>query len=437
MTASGGSGGLGSDPRRFYTGGRVVGGMSLPAIDYIEWIEGRPEAVEHDLGSSDLRGAGDRDVSRIVPDGLAKLTDPGPDATLRELVAEAYDVAPETVLLTPGASLANAIAAATALDATQDRLDEASEDGESEDGESTPAETADHPNIPDGFDPEGGVLVEKPAYEPLVDTPQLFGARIDRFLRPDEEDWTLSPERVEAAVMDDTALVTVTNRHNPSGRLTDRETLRATAEAAGEVGAHLLVDEVYAPYVVDPVDGGDGFGDDEAAPDTHPAFGGVTAAGLSNTVVTGSLTKFHGLGGLQVGWLVADSAFVERAERVAQHFPSLAGPSHALARRAMVHREALEMESRELLARNAALLEEFVDRRQDLVGPVYDGSTYALLAHESADGDAVAEAALDADLLVVPGRFFEAPERFRVSLGRDTKHVREALEVLDGVLDDL
>ncbi len=392
--------------------------MSLPVIEYIEWITGRPAAVDYDLGSSDLRGTGDHDESRVVPPALDGLETPADAATVAECVAAAYDVTTSEVLVTAGASLANAVAAATALDAAQERL------VESESRE--PSDTSHLDSFPDGFDPAGRVLVEKPAYEPLVDTPQLFGARVDRFRRTEDDDWRLDPDRVAAAVMEETALVTTTNRHNPTGRLADRETLRAAADAAGTVGARLLVDEVYAPYVVGgPPDAG------------RHAFGGVTGAGIDDTVVTGSLTKFHGLGDLQVGWLVADADFVARAERVATHFPDLAGPSRALACRAFAHRERLERDSRELLARNAALLDSFVAGRDDLAGPVYEGASYAFLDHETADGDAVTETALDRGLLVVPGRFFETPERFRLSLGRDTAHVREALDVLGTVLDDL
>ncbi len=388
--------------------------MSLPTIEYIGWIEGRPGTVEHDLGTSDLRGAARRNPESVVPEELADLASPG-EVPLSASVADAYGVDSESVLVTPGASLANAVAALTALDAAESRLD----------GDRGDPDAVDHlGGVPDGFDPAGSVLVEKPTYEPLVDTPQLFGARIDRYLRRADGDWHLDADRVEAALREDTALVTATNRHNPTGRLSTRDTLAEVAAVVRAADARLLVDEVYAPYVVD---GGDG----------ERAFGGVTAAGIDGTVVTGSLTKFHGLGDLGVGWLVADPEFVDRADRVARHFPSVAGPSRALGRRTFAHREHLERESGELLARNAALLAEFVADRADLVGPVYEGSSYALLAHEDADGDAVAETALDRDLLVVPGRFFETPERFRVSLGRDTEHVREALDVLGGVLDDL
>jgi aspartate/methionine/tyrosine aminotransferase len=166
----------------------------------------------------------------------------------------------------------------------------------------------------------------------------------------------------------------------------------------------LLVDEVYAPYTTDPTEG---------------AFGGVTAAGIDDAVVTSSLTKFFGLGGLRIGWIVADTGFVDRA------------------RRALYNREDLARRSRELLAKNADHLATFVADRPDVTGPVYGDNTYAFLEYDGADGDAVAAAAEKRDLLVVPGRFFDDPDRFRVSLGRDPDHVEAALSVLDEVLEDL
>lgn len=187
-----------------------------------------------------------------------------------------------------------------------------------------------------------------------------------------------------------------------------------------DAGGRLLVDEVYAPMVAEPGDG---------------PFGGVTAAGLERTVVTGSLTKFHGLGGLRIGWLVADAEFVATAREVAYHFGALAAPSTALAERALAHRESIERQSRELLRTNHAQLSSFVDGRDDVVGEVPPDSTYAFLGHEEADGDEVVAAANDRDLVVVPGRFFDDDDRFRVSLGRDPDHVSAALSVLGEVLD--
>jgi aspartate/methionine/tyrosine aminotransferase len=87
------------------------------------------------------------------------------------------------------------------------------------------------------------------------------------------------------------------------------------------------------------------------------------------------------------------------------------------------------------LRRNHRLLSEFVAAREDLSGRVFAGAPFAFLAHESADGDAVVEAARERDLLVVPGRFFEDDDRFRVSLGGDPDEMAAALDVLGEALD--
>jgi aspartate/methionine/tyrosine aminotransferase len=371
----------------------------FPRIEYVHWILPRIEAATHDLGSSDLRPeAGEPD--RVIPARLADL--PTPEADLRTLVAEAYGVDVDRVLVTPGASAANLLATAVALD-------------ESADG-SAEAGTGTNP---------GRVLVEKPGYEPHVATPRGLGATVDRYRRG--ERWALDPDRVRAAAMDETCLVVASNRHNPSGARADRGTLAAAAEAAVSAEARLLVDEVYAPYGTANV-GGDGDG---------CAFGGPTAAGLPNTAVTGSLTKFWGFGSLRVGWLVAEPSFVDRAREAGVHLSAVAGPSRALARRALASREGLAADRRERCLTNHDLLRSFVASRTDLDGQVFEGCPYAFLTHESADGDAVAAAAWEEGVLVVPGRFFGAGEGVRVSLGGPPGEAETALAAFGGALDGL
>jgi aspartate/methionine/tyrosine aminotransferase len=365
----------------------------FPPIAYLEWIEGRPAAATYDFGSSDLK----RDCSGVVPPRLRGLTDPPDEVELETQIADTYGpaVEPENVLVTAGATQANALAAATALG-------------------------------PDG--PRGGdareVVVESPGYEPLHSTPRGLGAGVGTVAR-DPADHRLDPEVVAQAVTDETALVTVTNRHNPSGRLTDRETLAMVAGHAARHDAVLLVDEVYAPF--------DGQG--STGPGT--AFGGPTAAGLERTVITGSLTKFLGYGPLRVGWLVGPAAFVDRARSAFWHLPSVAHPSRHLARRIFANLDRVVEHSHERVRENHALLAEFAADRDDLTGDVPDGSTMALLAHERATGDEVTEAALDAGVLVVPGRFFGSPEGFRITLGKRGDEMARGLDVLGEVLDDL
>jgi aspartate/methionine/tyrosine aminotransferase len=370
----------------------------FPAIEYLEWIDGRPDAVAHDLASSDLRPTTHADGP--IPDRLADRADPPGEPRVDALVADQYGVAPENVLVTAGASNANALAFAVAAQplARDPRAGDADDD-ERDAGRSR-------------------VLVEKPGYEPLTATPEGFGARVDRFMRPQG---VLDPARVDGALADGTELVAVTDRHNPTGRRADRDAIAAAADVVADADARLLVDEVYAPFTTTPTD---------------EPFGAPSMAGTDGVVATGSLTKFLGLGGLRIGWLVADEAFVDAAERVRHHLPSVARPSVALARRALHHLDDLAADSRRRIHRNHELLAAFAADRNDLAGHVHDGATYALLEHDDVDGTTLAEHALDAGVLVVPGRFFDRPEAVRVSLGRPTQQVTAALDALDDALDD-
>lgn len=361
----------------------------FPPLEYLEWMRGRPEAALHDLGASDLRG--NRDSGTVVPEAVASRPDPPAGVTVETLLATAYGVEPEHVLVTAGASHANFLAEAALLGRTP-----------------KPEKRT--------------VFVEEPGYEPLVKTPRALGATVDRFARESDSEYAVEPERLEETLTDETALVILTNRHNPSGQLTRREILGEVAAVVADAGARLLVDEVYAPYSTD--GSGDG------------PFGGVTACGLEETLVTGSLTKFFGRGDIQIGWLIGDPEIVAEARQIMEHVPTVGGVNRAMARRLLYDQEAIAAESRELLAGHADRLQRFVTERPHLSGPVFDGSTFGFLKHDRMDGDAIAERAAQAGVLVVPGRFFDEPDRFRMSLGRAETDTEAALRAFGDVLDE-
>lgn len=382
------------------------------SIDYLDWIRGRPSAATHDLGSSDLDPTPRTGGPDVVPPRLRGL--PAADRPVAALVADEYGVSPDHVAVTAGATHANFLLAGAALTRARER-----------DGTGTPR-----------------VLVESPGYEPLVRTPAALGGRVARFDRADGR--RLTPDRVRGALAgdatgaDDTtqtaaaasaadgapALVTVSNRHNPTGTVADRETLAAVADAVAARDAVFHVDEVYAPY-------------GEGGADGRTAFGGPTAAGLPNTVVTGSLTKFHGLGGVRLGWAVGPPRLIERVRQVRSYVPGVAEPSRALARRFFAARDRLVETARRHCRANAAALAEFCDERSDVTATLAPQCPFGLLAHDRVDGDELAAAADDAGVLVVPGRFFDRPAAVRVSLGRAPEDCRAALSALGGVCDGL
>lgn len=358
-------------------------------LTYLEWINERHDAVEFDLASSVLP------ATPTQPDEIREQADRPQDETLSDAIAATYPTAePSDVVVTAGASHANLLVAMAAITRAN------------RDGVASPT-----------------VAVESPGYEPLVETPRGLGASIERVPRPADREYDVDLAALEDTVDEKTALVTITNRHNPSGRLLDRERLAEVAAVVSSVDATLLVDEVYAPLVLP---------DDRNA---TGAIGAPTAAGLPNTVVTQSLTKFFGAGGLRIGWIVADRSIGSTIGEMATHVPVVSHPSMELAHRILAE-PRFEDGARDLLADNYALLEAFADR-PDLTGQSFRGSSFAFLEHTSADGDEVAAASMEDDVLVVPGRFFGDRNRFRICVCQETTTVERGLDRLGAALDEL
>src|SRR5438094_6821368 len=89
------------------------------------------------------------------------------------------------------------------------------------------------------------VLIEQPTYDPLLAVARYLGAKIRRFPRPFEIEFKIDIDALEKQITPRTRLIVVTNLHNPSSALVDDGMLRKIGELARNVGARVLVDEVY------------------------------------------------------------------------------------------------------------------------------------------------------------------------------------------------
>src|SRR5882724_5656875 len=90
--------------------------------------------------------------------------------------------------------------------------------------------------------PGDEVLIEHPAYEPLLALARYLGAEVKRFSRRFEDGFRLLPEKIEQQLSSRTRLLVITNLHNPSGVLTGDETLKHLGQIARQVNARVLVD---------------------------------------------------------------------------------------------------------------------------------------------------------------------------------------------------
>jgi len=268
--------------------------------------------------------------------------------------------------------------------------------------------------------PGDEVLFESPAYEPFLATAEFLGARVKRFRRRFEQGFRLDAAEIEARMGPQTKLIVITNFHNPTGVMTDQQTLKQISELAAQRNARVLVDEVYLEML---------FADSpQTAFHLGPRF-----------IATGSLTKAFGLSGLRCGWILAEPAIAQSIWRLNDLYAATG--VHAGERLSVValrQLPAIGARAQARLDQHRKLLNEFLDGRDDLetVRPPFGSIMFPRLTGGTAE-KLIGLLREKYETSVVPGSFFELPAHFRVGLGGDTQTLIAGLERLGTALDEL
>jgi aspartate/methionine/tyrosine aminotransferase len=352
--------------------------MSRPRFEHLAWSKAHSGRHAHDLADSavappDLAALGLPHSVSLPHGGYASAL-----PALERALAERLGAPGGRVLVTAGASEANAIVAAALLA------------------------------------PGDEVLVESPGYEPLRLAPELFGARVRSFYRQASHAFGDLHASVEVALGPDTRMVVLTDLHNPSGAALDPRDLDALDALARRRGLWMVVDETFRDASSRPC--------------------GTVAARGGRWVSTSTLTKAYGLGGLRIGWIAGGPDALARCENAQNGLSVLpALTSIALAMALVPHLDALRARGRALLADNHARLAAFAAERPwcRLALPPAGTTAWLSLSHPL-DGRALSErAATHFDLAVVPGHFFGEPHGVRISLGGQPERFAAALDTLD------
>ncbi|MBZ5534634.1 MAG: aminotransferase class I/II-fold pyridoxal phosphate-dependent enzyme [Acidobacteriia bacterium] len=363
--------------------------------EYMVWAKTRSQS-RYNLATSGVRHFPIRDLGVNLED--IELSGPSGYGyePLQQALAAKCNVSPECVVASVGTSLANHLAMAAVVE------------------------------------PGDEVLIEHPAYEPILALARYLGAEIKRFRRRFEDGFGIDSEEVRRQVTPRTRLIVVTNLHNPSSVLIEETSLRQLGEIARRVGAHVLVDEVYLEAIFPEKSLRQG-GDSGSRTTPRNAFH------LGNEfIVTSSLTKVYGLSGLRCGWILAEPELARRVWRLTDLFHNI--PTHSAERLSVVALERLEKiaeRARVLLETNRTLLFRFLDKRSDLevIRPPHGTVIFPRLKQGTSDN--LCTTLQDRyETTVVPGRFFEMPDHFRLGIGGDTDTLAAGLERLGAALDE-
>jgi hypothetical protein len=358
------------------------GGMRTMQSDYMHWAKFKAPVHFALTGSEVPHFRMDSLPIEIADLDLDGASHPryGP---LRKAIAGRYGVSTDQVVAADGTSMANFLAMAALIE------------------------------------PGDEVLIERPAYEPLLGAASFLGGAVTRFDRRAEYGFRIDLDALASAITQRTRLIVITNLHNPSSALCGEDDLRALGDLAKAAKARILIDEVYLDSATPPR---------RSAAHLGPQF-----------VCTNSLTKVYGLSGLRCGWILAEPELAERMWRLNDLFGvNQPHPAERLACLAFENLDKVIGDTPAMLEANRALFNAFAANRRDLdCGSAEHG---IVVFPRWSGGDTQRLDALlrdHYDTAVVPGRWFEMPDHFRIGLGCPTEILKEGLDRLGGALDEL
>lgn len=206
--------------------------------------------------------------------GYTKYTPAVGIPALREQIAQYYqdrfgvDVSPERVIITPGASGALQLVLAVLLNAYDE------------------------------------VLLPDPGYPCNRHFVQLFDAKAVALNVEASNNYQPDIEQLEQAWTDKTKVLMLASPSNPTGTLISRQQLVEIQDFVAARNGILLVDEIYQGLVYEQ--------------ESETALSVMDSA-FDNIFVINSFSKYFGMTGWRLGWLIAPETYIEPLDRLAQN----------------------------------------------------------------------------------------------------------------------
>ncbi len=144
------------------------------------------------------------------------------------------------------------------------------------------------------------VIIADPAYPSTYNLVNLFGGKVLHIPVTEESMWQLNIDLLRQHWRESVNAVLLASPSNPTGTILEDQQLQSIAEFCNEKSVFLLVDEIYHGLVY------------SKAPKTAVNIN-------ANTFVINSFSKFYGMTGWRVGWIVAPQAYLDEVNKLAQH----------------------------------------------------------------------------------------------------------------------
>ncbi|WP_018607790.1 pyridoxal phosphate-dependent aminotransferase [Uliginosibacterium gangwonense] len=259
-------------------------------------------------------------------------------------------------------------------------------------------------------------LLTDPGYPCNRQFIQAFGGKVKALEVDASTAYQPSPAQIDAAWGPNTKAALVASPSNPTGTLIKPDVLNTLADIAAQHGGCLLVDEIYQGLV-------------------YGQAASTVLAMRDDVFVVNSFSKYFGMTGWRLGWLVVPEEFTRHVEKLAQHLyiaPSTPAQYAALAAFSAENLAILEArrqafgERRNTLLTGLRALGFGIDSEPE--GAFY---IYANVAHLGGDSMALAHRLLEqAHVATTPGIDFgshRAEQHLRIAYTTEVARIEEAL----------
>lgn len=245
----------------------------------------------------------------------------------------------------------------------------------------------------------GGDLVsERPYYAPIPELARGLGRQVH---------FGEGVVEIKSKITKKTGLVALSSPSNPTGQTYSDKELLELAETAHDVGAFLLVDQVFGALT------------DSCKANLHP-----------NIISTAGVNKAWGAGALRFGWLATNNEHLESYGDIHRYTALAPSPTGErigceLLQNAETHRLALETH----LANNHAVYNEWLETVPFESPPAASLTAFPKVLRT--DTETWCHELLQEGILAVPGEYFGKAGHIRIGLG--ATGLRESLAALRAI----
>ncbi|MEH6672137.1 pyridoxal phosphate-dependent aminotransferase [Halopseudomonas sp.] len=149
-------------------------------------------------------------------------------------------------------------------------------------------------------DPGQAVLMADPSYPCNRNFLGLLGAHARMIPTGPQSAYQLTPSLIESHWDEHCSMVLAASPSNPTGTLLDRQQLQAMADTTRRLGGHLVVDEIYHGL-------------------TYDCQASSVLEVADDAFVLNSFSKYFGMTGWRLGWLIAPPDAIPELEKLAQN----------------------------------------------------------------------------------------------------------------------